>query len=81
MSGKTDEDNMGFTYEELDAYLLDYINPDYDTLRNIEERHKRNKHKEDIRIPYIRESTRHWDDTPNHKKVYRHGGVYEDLNF
>ena len=80
MSGKTDEDNMGFTYEELDAYLLDYVNPDYDTLRNIEERHKRNKHKEDIRIPYIRESTRHWDD-PNHKKVFRHGGVYEDLSF
>ena len=80
MSGKTDEDNMGFTYEELDAYLLDFVNPDYDTLRNIEERHKRNKHKEDIRIPYIRESTRHWDD-PDHKKVYRHGGVYEDLSF
>ena len=80
MSGKTDEDNMGFTYEELDAYLLDFVNPDYDTLRNIEERHKRNKHKEDIRIPYIRESTRHWDD-PNHKKVFRHGGVYEDLSF
>ena len=80
MSGKTDEDNMGFTYEELDAYLLDWVNPDYDTLRNIEERHKRNKHKEDIRIPYIRESTRHWDD-PNHKKVFRHGGAFEDLNF
>ena len=80
MSGKTDEDNMGFTYEELDAYLLDFVNPDYDTLRNIEERHKRNKHKEDIRIPYIRESTRHWDD-PDHKKVFRHGGVYEDLSF
>ena len=80
MSGKTDEDNMGFTYEELDAYLLDWVNPNYDTLRNIEERHKRNKHKEDIRIPYIRESTRHWDD-PNHKKVFRHGGVYEDLSF
>lgn len=80
MSGKTDEDNMGFTYEVLDAYLLDFVNPDYDTLRNIEERHKRNMHKEDIRIPYIRESTRHWDD-PDHKKVYRHGGVYEDLSF
>ena len=80
MSGKTDEDNMGFTYEVLDAYLLDFVNPDYDTLRNIEERHKRNIHKEDIRIPYIRESTRHWDD-PDHKKVYRHGGVYEDLSF
>lgn len=80
MSGKTDEDNMGFAYEVLDAYLLDFENPDYDTLRNIEERHKRNIHKEDIRIPYIRESTRHWDD-PDHKKVYRHGGVYEDLSF
>lgn len=80
MSGKTDEDNMGFTYEVLDAYLLDFVNPDYDTLRNIEERHKRNMHKEDIRIPYIRESTRHWDD-PDHKKMYRHGGVYEDLSF
>ena len=80
MSGKTDEDNMGFTYEELDAYLLDFVNPDYDTLRNIEERHKRNKHKEDIRIPYIRENTRHWDD-PNHKQVFRHGGVFEDLRF
>ncbi len=80
MSGKTDEDNMGFTYEVLDAYLLDFVNPDYDTLRNIEERHKRNMHKEDIRIPYIRESTRHWDD-PDHKQVFRHGGVYEDLSF
>ena len=80
MSGKTDEDNMGFTYEELDAYLLDFVNPDYETLRNIEERHKRNRHKEDIRIPYIHESTRHWDD-PDHKKAFRHGGVYEDLSF
>ena len=80
MSGKTYEDNMGFTYEELDAYLLDFVNPNYDTLRNIEERHKRNIHKEDIHIPYIRESTRHWDD-PDHKRVFRHGGVYEDLSF
>lgn len=78
MSGKIDEDNMGFTYEVLDAYLLDWVNPDYDTLRNIEERHKRNTHKEDIRIPYIRESTRHWDD-PNHKKTFRHGGCYEEV--
>lgn len=78
MSGKTDEDNMGFTYEVLDAYLLDWVNPDYNTLRNIEERHKRNTHKEDIRIPYIRESTRHWDD-PNHKKTFRHGGCYEEI--
>lgn len=81
MSGKTDEDNMGFTYEELDAYLLDFVNPDYNTLRNIEERHKRNKHKRDICIPYIRESTRHWNDS-DHKTVFRHpDGVYENLSF
>ena len=80
MSGKTDEDNMGFTYEVLDAYLLDFVNPDYDTLRNIEERHKRNEHKHCIQLPYIRESTRHWDD-PNNKPYRRHGGVYEDLSF
>ena len=80
MSGKTDEDNMGFTYEILDAYLLDYEVPDYDILRNIEERYKRNMHKGDIRIPYIRESTRHWDD-PNNKPARRHGGCYEDIAF
>ncbi len=61
MSGKTDEDNMGFSYETLDNYLLDGVVPDYETLRNIEERHKRNKHKNYIHIPYIREVTRHWD--------------------
>ncbi len=58
MSGKTDEDNMGFSYETLDAYLLDGIYPDYDTLRNIEERHDRNKHKRAIKIPCIWAATR-----------------------
>lgn len=65
MSGKTDEDNMGFSYETLDNYLLDGLVPDYETLRNIEERHNRNKHKDDVRIPYIREATRCWDG-PSH---------------
>lgn len=60
MSGKTDEDNMGFTYETLDAYLLDGVVPDYDTLRNIEQRHQRNKHKDAVNIPRIHEQTRHW---------------------
>ena len=58
MSGKTDEDNMGFSYDVLDSYLLDGIIPDYDTWRKIQERHKRNIHKNDIRIPYIRKLTR-----------------------
>ena len=64
MSGKTDEENMGFTYEVLDAYLLDGVVPEYDVLRNIEERHDRNKHKRAVDLPYIREQTRKWND-PN----------------
>lgn len=60
MSGKTDEDNMGFSYDVLDAYLLDEVVPDYETLRNIEERHERNLHKRAIALPYIRAKTRAW---------------------
>lgn len=62
MSGKTDEDNMGFSYDVLDAYLLDDVTPEYETLRNIEERHKRNIHKMDIHLPYIRAKSRRWND-------------------
>lgn len=60
MSGKTDEDNMGFSYDVLDAYLLDEVSPEYETLRNIEDRHKRNLHKRDVNIPYIHAKTRKW---------------------
>lgn len=66
MSGKTDEDNMGFTYEELDAYLLDEVTPSYETLRNISERHKRNLHKRDILIQAPRPVSRHIDGNPFH---------------
>lgn len=62
MSGKTDEDNMGFSYETLDAYLLDGIYPDYLTMRNIRERHERNLHKKDINITSIHPHTRHYKD-------------------
>lgn len=60
MSGKTDEDNMGFSYDVLDAYLLDEVVPEYETLRNIEERHERNLHKRAVALPYIRAKTRTW---------------------
>lgn len=70
MSGKTDEDNLGFTYDVLDAYLLDDVVPDYETLRNIEERHKRNKHKTDIHIPYVGNITRHWNDGSDETTFY-----------
>lgn len=65
MSGKTDEDNMGFSYDVLDAYLLDEVVPDYETLRNIEERHERNLHKRAIALPYIRAKTRKWHENSN----------------
>lgn len=52
MCGKTDEDNLGFTYETLDSLLLDGIVPDYEVYKNIQERHKRNLHKlQTIRLP------------------------------
>ena len=73
MSGKTDEDNFGFTYEVLDAYLLDNETPSYEVLRRIEERHERNLHKMHmLHIPYIRARTRKWENSTN-----RHGGCFE----
>lgn len=46
LSGKTDEDNLGFTYEVLDAFLETGTLPeDYEVYKNIMERHKRNIHK------------------------------------
>lgn len=52
MCGKTDEDNLGFTYDTLDSLLLDNIVPEYEVYKNIMERHSRNRHKElAIRLP------------------------------
>jgi NAD+ synthase len=51
LTGKTDEDNFGFTYKVLDDLLIDKIEPDYDTYRNIMARHKNNRHKDDINLP------------------------------
>lgn len=76
MTGKTDEDNFGFSYEVLDAYLLDNETPSYETLRLIEERHERNLHKMHmLNIPYIRARTRKWENNTN-----RHGGCFEVLH-
>ena len=45
LSGKTDEDNLGFSYNTLDDYLLHGIKPSDDILENIERRHRNNLHK------------------------------------
>lgn len=45
MCGKSDEENLGFTYEELDSYLLDGTYPEYDKYLAIQLKHNANLHK------------------------------------
>ncbi len=42
LQGKTDEDNLGFTYEELDRYIREGICEDAEIRENIDRRHKAN---------------------------------------
>lgn len=47
MCGKTDEDNLGFTYEELDDYLLNgtECKTDLEIIQKIEKMHRATRHK------------------------------------
>lgn len=45
MTGKSDEENLGFTYEVLDKYIRGDEIPDVDTLQKIKDRHKASRHK------------------------------------
>ena len=42
LCGKTDEENLGFTYAELDLYIREGIEPAPDIKENIDRRHKAN---------------------------------------
>ena len=42
LCGKTDEDNLGFTYAELDAYIRDGIEPSKEVKAKIDLMHKKN---------------------------------------
>lgn len=42
LCGKTDEDNLGFTYAELDAYIRDGIEPDEEVKAKIDLMHEKN---------------------------------------
>ena len=42
LCGKTDEDNLGFTYAELDRYIREGIIEDADKKANIDRRHRNN---------------------------------------
>lgn len=59
MCGSTDEERLGFTYEELDAYLLDGKNPDYMKHRMINDLHVKNVHKEVIALKAPHPCSRH----------------------
>ena len=45
MCGKTDEDNLGFTYEQLDDYILGTAAVDVEIVKKIEYLHKTTRHK------------------------------------
>jgi len=45
MCGKSDEDNLGFTYEELDSFLLDFKHPSPDKYKRIMQLHNSTRHK------------------------------------
>ena len=45
LCGKTDEDNLGFTYKMLDLYIREGINPPEDIKRRIDHLHKINQFK------------------------------------
>lgn len=42
LCGKTDEDNLGFTYAELDAYIRDGVEPSNDIKAKIDSMHQKN---------------------------------------
>ena len=68
MSGSTDEERFGFTYEALDAFLIDKITPDYLTQREIERRHNMNAHKRCINLPTPGIRSRHEEGKEWHPK-------------
>lgn len=52
LSGMTDEEKLGFTYEELDDYLLRDIYPEAKVLHNITNKHRLAEHKMNIHLRY-----------------------------
>lgn len=48
LTGKSDEDNFGFTYKELDTYLRNPRNVSSDIISKFEEMHKNSHHKTQV---------------------------------
>lgn len=50
LTGKSDEDNFGFTYKQLDDYIQKHTSGNYLADEKIEKLHKQSKHK--LKMPY-----------------------------
>ena len=59
MCGSTDEERLGFTYEELDAYLLENERPEYLKYRFINDMYKASIHKRVIDLKAPNPCSRH----------------------
>ena len=53
LCGKTDEDNLGFTYAVLDKYIMTGVCEDESIKANIDRRHELNKHKLEL-LPVVK---------------------------
>lgn len=58
LSGATDEANFGFTYDQLDKWLLEHEQPEWPVYKKICEMHTRGRHKDIIRFPYAGDKRR-----------------------
>lgn len=55
LCGKTDEDNLGFTYAELDAYIRDGIEPSKEVKAKIDSMHEKNLFKLQLMPSFVYE--------------------------
>lgn len=55
LCGKTDEDNLGFTYAELDAYIRDGIEPSEEVKAKIDSMHEKNLFKLQLMPSFVYE--------------------------
>lgn len=56
LCGKTDEDNLGFTYAELDAYIRDGIEPSEEVKVKIDSMHEKNLFKLQLMPSFVYEA-------------------------
>ena len=56
LCGKTDEDNLGFTYAELDAYIRDGVEPSKEVKAKIDSMHEKNLFKLQLMPSFVYEA-------------------------